>query len=191
MDLGGRALTAIEVTEADAALLQRFFDANPEYFLATGGAPPRPDEAVQEIRDVPPDGFRHDRVMVLCWLDAEGDAAAMATLVFGLFIPTVLHVGLFIVATARHGGGVSQVCHAAIERVARNRGYQWLRLGVVSGNTRAERFWERCGYLQVRVRDGVAIGRLTQTIRAMVKPLGPASIPDYLQQVIRDQPGQP
>ncbi|MBL8519094.1 MAG: GNAT family N-acetyltransferase [Betaproteobacteria bacterium] len=184
-------LRAIEVTEANADVLQRFFDANPEYFLATGGEPPRPNEALEEVRDVPPNGFPYTRMLILCWVDAAGEAAAMASLTFGLFIPAVLHVGLLIVATARHGDGTARECHDAIEREAREHGYQWLRLGVVQGNARAEAFWARCGYVETRVRDGIPMGRLTQSVRVMVKPLGDAGIEEYLAQVTRDQPGQP
>ncbi len=189
--LDGRRFEAVEITEQNAELLQRFFDANPEYFLTTGGAPPRANEAIEEIRDVPPNGFPYSRILILLWRDADGESVAQATLVFDLFAERVLHIGLFIAATSRHGDGTAQACHGAIERVARNQGYQWLRLGVVDGNPRAERFWARCGYAEVRKRHGVEIGVRTQTIRVMLKPLGSATANDYLAQVPRDQPGQP
>jgi GNAT superfamily N-acetyltransferase len=182
---------ATEITESNAVVLQRFFDANPDYFLTTGGALPRPNEAIEEIRDRPPNGFPYSRILLLCWTDASGETVAMATMVFDLFAERVLHIGLFIVATARHGDGTAQECHAAIERIARERGYAWLRLGVVRGNARAERFWERCGYGETRVREDVEIGKLTQAIRVMLKPLGDKGVADYLTQVPRDQPGQP
>ena len=181
---------ATEITESNADVLQRFFDVNPKYFLTTGGAPPRSNEAIEELRDVPPNGYPYSRILIVCWADKEGETVAMATLVFDLFAERVLHIGLFIVATARHGDGTAQECHAAIERVARAHGYAWLRLGVVSGNARAERFWERCGYGEIRVREGVEIGKLTQTIRVMLKPLSDKGVADYLTQVPRDQPGQ-
>lgn len=182
--------TAFEINESNVDLLQRFFDQNPEYFFTTGGAAPRENEAVEELRDVPPSDFPCSRILILCWADAAGKTVAQATLVFDLFAERVLHIGLFIVATARHGGGTAQECHAAIERVARENGYRWLRLGVVRGNARAERFWERCGYGEVRVREGVEIGKLTHTIRVMLRSLSDQGLTQYLTQVPRDQPGQ-
>ncbi|MBL8513538.1 MAG: GNAT family N-acetyltransferase [Betaproteobacteria bacterium] len=175
---------AVEITESNVDVLQCFFDENPQYFLATGGAPPRANEAIEEIHDVPPFGYPYSRILILLWQDGDGRAAAQATLVFDLFAERVLHIGLFIAATA-------QACHASIERVAREHGYQWLRLGVVAGNARAERFWERRGYVQTRVREGVEMGMRTQTVRVMIKPLGTETVAEYLTKVPRDQPGQP
>ena len=70
-------------------------------------------------------------------------------------------------------------------------GAKWLRLGVVAGNTRAERFWEKCGYREVRTREGVRMGERLNTLRVMMKPLGRGSVDEYLQLVPRDQGGSP
>jgi hypothetical protein len=63
-----------------------------------------------------------------------------------------------------------------------------LRLGVVEGNVRAERFWQRCGFVAVRTRDGVQMGPRTHTIRVMFKPLAGGSLQEYLALVARDRP---
>lgn len=46
-----------------------------------------------------------------------------------------------IVATARHGTGDAQVLNRGLESWAVANGAVWMWLGVVQGNTRAERFW--------------------------------------------------
>ena len=69
------------------------------------------------------------------------------------------------------------------------QGARWLRLGVVRGNARAERFWERCGYVQVRERGPVQMGRKTNLLRVMVKPLAGGTLDEYLALVARDRPG--
>jgi len=76
---------------------------------------------------------------------------------------------LFIVATARHGTGDAQVLNEGLEDWARANGAKWLRLGVVQGNVRAERYWESLGYIQTRTREGMQMGKLTNTVRVMVK----------------------
>lgn len=182
---------ARELTEADAPCLQSFFEANPDYFTVTGGAPPRPDEALQEMRDVPPVGFSYSRMMLVGWLDGRDEMVAMATVVFDLFTEGVFHVGLFIVETRRWGEGIGRECFAALEAGARQAGCRWLRLGVVIGNTRAEDFWHRCGLVELRQRHGVEIGVLKQDLRTMAKPLADAAIADYLALVKRDNPGEP
>lgn len=55
-------------------------------------------------------------------------------------------------------------------------------------NTRAERFWESMGYLQTRTRAGVQMGKRSNTLRVMVKPLAGGSIEEYLSLVPRDRP---
>jgi hypothetical protein len=70
----------------------------------------------------------------------------------------------------------------------KERGAQWLRLGVVEGNARAERFWQRRGFVDARKRDGVQFGARTHTIRVMFKPLAGRSLREYLALIARDRP---
>lgn len=113
---------------------------------------------------------------------------AMANVVSDLLAPTVWHIGLFMVATARHGDGSSQRIYRGLEAWAGANGASWLRLGVVQGNVKAERFWERFGFAQVRTRSSVKMGRLTNTIRVMIKPLRGGTLEQYLSIVERDRP---
>ena len=46
-----------------------------------------------------------------------------------------------------------------------------MRLGVVEGNARAERFWERCAFTEVRKRHDIEMGARTNTVRVMARPL--------------------
>ena len=66
-----------------------------------------------------------------------------------------------------------------------------LRLGVIAGNARAERFWGRAGSVAVRRREGIARGRKVNTVRVMAKPLAGGALPDYPARVPRDRPGSP
>jgi len=171
--------------------LQRFFEANPRYFEAITGAPPRADEAQQEFDDRPPDGMPYSRLWALrC---ALGDDP-FAGVVFGMsdfLAPQVCHIGLFIVATHLHGSGAAAALYAQLEAWMVGQGARWCRLGAVVGNARAERFWERCGYVEVRQRAGISMGARVNTVRVMVKPFGDATVAEHLQRVARDQPGAP
>ncbi len=181
-------LTTIELTHGSEPLLQRFFDENPLYFMVVNGQPAQPDEAHEEIHGTLPAGWSHTKKWVIGYVRADGALAAMANWVSDLLAPSVWHIGTFIVATARHGSGDGQTLHASLEAWALRHGARWLRLGVVSGNTRAERFWERQGFIDTRLRTGVTMGRLTQTLRVMVKPLAGGSLEQYRALVERDRP---
>ena len=176
----------------DVAELQRFFDANPEYFVAVNGEPARPDEAEHELADAPPAGMPYREMVLLGFADrASGELDGMATIVADFIAEHVWHVGLFIVATALHGSGAAQALYRKLERWMVERGARWVRLGVVQGNEKAERFWQRSGYVQVRERGPLQMGRKTNLLRVMAKPLAGGTIAEYLELVERDRPGSP
>jgi GNAT superfamily N-acetyltransferase len=181
-------LRVVELGAGSEPLLQRFFEVNPLYFESVSGQPPQADAAQEEIHGALPAGWPYTKKWVIGYAEAEGSLVAMASLVSDLLAPSVWHIGTFIVATARHGSGDAQALYRSVESWARDSGAQWLRLGVVQGNARAERFWERQGFVQTRLRSGVAMGRLTNTLRVMFKPLAGGSVAQYLALIERDRP---
>jgi GNAT superfamily N-acetyltransferase len=187
-DTSAAGLSCVELGTDDAPALQAFFEANPLYFEAVDGQPPQPGEGLAEITDRPPEGMVWRRAWALGFLDAGGQIAAMAGVIADLMAEGTWHVGIFIVATARHGSGEAHAIYRAIEDWARANGARWMRLGVVVGNARAERFWLRCGFVELRQREGLKMGRLTQTVRVMLKPLTELPIESYLALVERDRP---
>ncbi|MDE2627075.1 MAG: GNAT family N-acetyltransferase [Burkholderiales bacterium] len=182
-------LRTVEITSADEPVLQCFFDANPQYFLAVQGQPAAADEAHEEIHGELPPGWRCTKKWLVGCVDAQGSLQAMANVVSDLLAPGVWHIGLFIVATARFGTGDAQALYRGLETWASAEGANWMRLGVVQGNVRAERFWEALGFVQTRTRSGVEMGKLTNTLRVMVKPLAGGTLEQYLSLVERDRPG--
>lgn len=183
-----QGLRAIELTAGTEVLLQRFFDASPLYFVSVHGEPALPGEAHDEIHDALPAGWPYTKKWVVGYVGEDGSLAAMANVVSDLLAPSVWHIGTFIVATSRHGKGDAQVLYRSLESWALRSGACWLRLGVVRGNARAERFWEREGFSQARLRPGVEMGKLTNTLRVMFKPLAGGSREQYLALVNRDRP---
>jgi len=178
-----------ELGAGDVAEVQRFFERNPEYFLAVNGEGPGPDEAKHEFADLPPAGMPYRVMTLLGFFDDAGGLIGVATIVGDFIQPHVWHVGLFIVASALHGSGVAHALYRRLERWMVGQGAQWLRLGVVQGNFKAERFWLRCGYVQVRERGPLAMGKKSNLLRVMVKPLAGGALADYLALVERDRPG--
>jgi GNAT superfamily N-acetyltransferase len=185
------AFRAVELDEGDIPALQRFLDANPAYHVEVTGQGPRADEARREYLDGPPAGWPYRRRWLLGILDGAGAMAGVADVTADFLAAGVWHVGLFIVATARHGSGDAQALYAGLEAWMREGGARWLRLGVVEGNARAERFWEKAGYREVRRRHGVPYGGLARTVRVMAKPLDETGLPAYLELVPRDSPQAP
>lgn len=182
------AIRAIALTLADAPALQAFFERNPEYYMIASGRPPGPNEAVEELNSKPPADWHFSRQYAIGFVDTTASLVAFATLVSDLFVPGVWHIGFFMLETRQHGQGVAKALYEALEQWAHSQGAVWLRLGAIKGNIRAERFWERLGYHDVRERHGVTMGTENHTIRVMIKPLTNSTIADYLGVVARDRP---
>jgi len=181
-------LAAFELGERDLEALQRLFEACPDYFVLAMGDPPGPEAARKTLESRPPEGWAWSRKWTIGFREAGAGLVAMADLVADLLAPGVWHVGLFMVPERLHGRGIGRRAYAALEAWMRGEGAYWLRLGVIEGNARAERFWEAAGYVEVRKRASVTMGRQSNTVRVMVKPLAGGAVADYLAVVDRDRP---
>jgi GNAT superfamily N-acetyltransferase len=175
----------------DVAAMQRFFDANPEYFVTVNGEGPIADEAQREFDDLPPAGMRYGERWVIGVVDDAGALVGVGGVIGDFLVDAVWHVGLFVIASALHGSGAAARIYGALEQWMQARGARWIRLGVVKGSAKAERFWQKVGFVQVRERGPVAMGRKSNMLRVMIKPLGAATPADYLAMVERDRPGAP
>jgi GNAT superfamily N-acetyltransferase len=179
----------VELRAVDIPVLQRLYEANPEYSLAVLGRPPKLGEASDDFYDRPPPEFAMGRKWMLGFVSDDNQLAGIAEIISNLFAESVWHIGYFMLATNRHGSGDAFRVYTALESWILRQNANWLRLGVVRGNVQAERFWARCGYAETRVRENYVLGNKTHVVRVMVKPLSGGALSDYLQLVPRDRPG--
>ena len=177
----------LELAAAHAPLLQRFFDENPALFLATTGEPAGPTEGLEEITSAVPTDMPFTKKWVVGYVGEDGSLIAMANVITDLLAESIHHIGTFIVATGLHGTGHAQRIYDGLERWSIAGGAAWLRLGVVRGNTRAERFWATRGFEPVRERPGIAMGPRVVTVTNMVKSLAGGSLDEYFSLVPRDR----
>lgn len=181
-------LRTVTLTAEWEPALQRLFDESPQYFLSVKGEAAQPGEAHEEIHGEPPSGWSFTKRWLIGYADSKNNLAAMANVVSDLLAPTVWHIGLFMIAMDRQGTGEAHSLYAGLESWTLSNGACWLRLGVVAGNTRAGRFWERLGYQNVCRLEGIAMGKRTNAVRVMVKPLTGRPMQEYLAMVERDRP---
>jgi len=184
---GGRWLS-VEIGPDDAPMLQAFYDANPFYSEMAQGRAWRPGAALEELTDRPPADWpqgpsRHWAVLER----ASGRWLAYVAFVEDLLAEHVWHGAFFLVATAEHGSGFAADLYDAWESHARRHGARWLRLGVMTTNARGLAFWRRRGYVEVRQRDQVLEGEWKHRMSVQVKPVGDATLAEYLEKVPRDR----
>jgi len=183
--------TGRELGRADLALLQALFEANPEYSLLVNGRRPHADEAQVEFAEQPPPSMPFRSRWFIGFFDARGDLVGHSNVLADFLAEGVWHIGLFLVATRLHGCGAALELYDALEAAMATGGAQWARLGVVVGNERAERFWARRGYRELKVRHGIDTGGRINDVRVLFKPLRGGSLDDYLAIVERDRPDSP
>ena len=181
-------LQAIELTPQHEELLQKFFDDNPDYFIKVSGETATPNEAYETIHDGPPSDWNYSKKIVIGYINKANRIVAIVDVIQDLLAPNVWHIGLFMMDSTRYGTGDAQAIFLGIESWAVKNGAQWLRLGVVLGNSRAESFWKSMGFIETRTREGVEMGQKLNTIRVMFKPLCGGTVTEYLSLVERDRP---
>jgi GNAT superfamily N-acetyltransferase len=173
---------------SEVPALQGFFEENPEYFLAVNGVPPRPSEAQEEFDDLPPADISFNERWLIGFTDPTGKLVGFAGVLSDILAARVWHIGIFIVASSLHGTGAALTLYDTLERWMRASGAAWIRLGVVEGNVKAERFWQKTGYREVRKRLGIKMGSRTNDVRVLVKALENGSIAECLSLFERDNP---
>jgi GNAT superfamily N-acetyltransferase len=181
-------LAAFELGADDGDALQRLYEATPSYFEIALGAPPGPGAARRTLEALPGPEMSFTAKRLIGFRERGTELVAVADVIEDLLAARVWHVGLFLVAERLHGTGLARRAYAALESWMAARGARWLRLGVVVGNDRAERFWRRQGYEQVRGRTGVAMGLKVNELLVMAKPLAGGSLDEYFALVPRDRP---
>ena len=182
-------IRVVALTLDDEAELQYFFEQAPEYFIAVNGESATLTEAREELQGQLPAGWTCRRMYWLGYRDADDQLVAVVNIAADLLAIGVWHIGLLLVDARRHGTGLAQRLHADLEVWAAKKGAQWLRLTVVIGNTKAERFWPKLGYVPVRIREGITMGRLVNRVSIQVKALAGGQVEDYLRLVARDRSG--
>lgn len=180
--------SARELDVSEVPRVQALFDANPEYFMRVNGRRAHADEAQLEFDEDPPAHLGFTRRWFMGFFGPSDELEGIAVVLSDLCAPAVWHIGLFLIATARHGTGDAAQIYAGLESWMANSGARWLRLGVVRGNAAAERFWQRHGYRDVRLRHDVDTGGRINTVRLLVKPMADAGLDEYLDRVPRDRP---
>jgi GNAT superfamily N-acetyltransferase len=180
-----------DLAPEEVPLLQALLDANPEYFQTINGRNAHADEAQLEFDERPPPYLSYTQHFCIGLFEHGNEAALVGVAIVSadLAAAGVWHIGLFLVASRLHGKGQAGQLYQGLEAWIRRSGAVWLRLGVVQGNLKAERFWARQGYHYLRERRDVDTGGRLNHISVLLKPLGEAGIDEYLARVPRDQPG--
>lgn len=107
---------------------------------------------------------------------ADNTVIGFALLTRGTSEPCIVHLDKTVefqriyVHPDYHGLGVGKILASRIEAMAKDQGFKHIWLGVWEENLKAQKVYEKLGYVQVGEHD-FTIGEVVQTDNIMVKPL--------------------
>jgi ribosomal protein S18 acetylase RimI-like enzyme len=185
--------------DADRADLAAFCRTNPGYDILLTGEVPDPDVWVDDfLTGLPLAAFNPGPTVKLVVREGDGGTGAapgaggvilaVIDVTLDMIAPGVGHVGLFQLAEDRHGSGLAHSLYRALEAWLAAQGMDVIRLGVLTTNPRAARFWARHGYRPTRQRTTVLESGRVVVTDVLVKPLRPMPAVAYLERVPRDDP---
>jgi len=143
------------VTLADAPAIQALIDEDPEAYALLEGAPVRPDEAEQLLRELPPGRQRFTHLL---------DELALIDLLEGYPDEHTWMLGLIFITPGARGRGLGTQLIEAICAHVRAAGGRMLRLAVVPANTGARRLYDRLGFVHVGRRTRTNWAGATQDV---------------------------
>jgi GNAT superfamily N-acetyltransferase len=159
------------------------YSDNPDYWNSIAGASPTPamvakDLEAGEVGRFPKLGFfdAHQQLIGVCYLNRDFLAAH------------VWHIEFFLVSSDLRGTGASTEILQELECWIQSQGGQWLRLGSVTTDKRANRFWNKQGFTDL----GHWQGRILQqsvTLQLKFKSLTGGTLENYLQALPNDRLG--
>lgn len=179
---------AQQAEREDTVEIQAFIESNPEYWLLVHGHPPLANDAAESFDWHPPADMSYsEHLSFLVRHRSTREILAQIDVATDLLATGVYHLGFFMTATRTHGTGFAHRLYEAYERWAIDRGARWLRLGVVEVNRRAEAFWRRLGYTEIKRQDSYILGARSHVLITMAKPMPGETLREYLQTVPRDR----
>ncbi len=180
--------SAYELNDDDIPRLQHFYSSNPEFFLMANGMPVRDDEAQREFDELPPAEIPFNQRYIIGFFDCNNNLIGVTIILSDFLAPRVWQISFFMVATSLHATGIANMVYSQLEKWIALNSTNWIRLGIIVNNHKAERFWKKCGYVEVRQRKAVKFGSLIHDLRVMIKALKPYTIDEYKQCVVYDRP---
>ena len=159
------SLAAIPLVPADGPALQRLCEQCQDYSELVEGQAVGSDAASTILTELPPGKTGVDK-FVFALQAADGAWVGVIDLVRDFPEAGEWFLGLLLLHPSHRGHGHGAAVYQALADWAQGHGAAALRLGVVSQNTAALRFWQRQGFVEIYRRE-VTHGRRTNTVRVM------------------------
>lgn len=141
--------TVRRLGQADAADLQSLFERCSDYVEIYSGVPPRPSEGADELGALPPGKEMHDKFSLGLY-DSRRELVGFIDLMRNYPVENDWWIGLLMLAPAARDQGLGSRVYEAAQEWVRSRERRTIWILVLEENSKAERFWRRQGFEEVR-----------------------------------------
>lgn len=140
------------LSDRDAAHVQDLYERCSDYHQLEEGGPTRPGAAEHLLTSLPPGKTAADKY-VLGVHSPEGGLLGVLDLIQDFPGEREWWLGLLMLDPAARAAGLGTRLFHALERAVAAEGGTAIYLGVLEHNARAERFWRRLGFVELRRQD--------------------------------------
>lgn len=162
----GLSLTGYSVRrlhQGDAAEFQSLFERCSDYVQLHSGAPPRPNEAEEELRARPAGKELTDKFSFGIF-DSQQEMVGFIDLMRNYPAVNEWWIGLLLINPIARGQGLGTRAYRASTEWVRNQQGHRMWLGVLEENESALRFWSRLGFEEVRRESHMADSGKTHVV---------------------------
>jgi ribosomal protein S18 acetylase RimI-like enzyme len=148
LDSHNCAILIRPLAEDDLPQLQALLENCSEFLEFQDEGPVLPSAAREQLDDVPPGAAPEKRTLLGIFGDEICGLVGLVDLTLDYPDPQTAHLGLMMMDPGCRGRGAGSWAYEQVEELARAKGMRKIRLGVLSGNDGALRFWKRAGYAE-------------------------------------------
>jgi GNAT superfamily N-acetyltransferase len=109
---------------------------------------PAKSSAAQDLFEARPDGIDNNDKVILGIFDASDQLAGVFDLIKSFPNSRTLMLGLMLLDPSCRGKGYGSMAYEILEEWAVSESFNKIRIGVLFGNERGLKFWEKTGFVK-------------------------------------------
>jgi ribosomal protein S18 acetylase RimI-like enzyme len=156
--------------ETDTAAVRDLFARAADYVLLETGEPPGDAQTTHFFTSAPP-GIDPTTSLRLGMFLPDGQLVAIADLAFGYPNPDDAYIGLLLIDPNHRGKRLGQQMLGHLFAAASARKAKRILIAVLQDNPKAQRFWQKMGFIEERRSEPTQMGSKTHVQIRMAMPL--------------------
>ena len=145
----------IDIKKENFISIFEVYDTNKDFFLITQGGAATVEVSIKDIDALPPNCEIEQKTFISIW--KEGKVVGILDLIEKYPTQTSFWIGLLLVHGSLHDKRIGSMILNAVLNAGKKEGYKTVQLGVLNGNNRGMKFWEKHGFSILRYSENIVI----------------------------------